>query len=288
MTWYRSIIIKTPILNRIVAYIRYRYFLFNVNRIDRREKGKMVDSLGIAIPPAKLRYRVHGDLQSSAFLNVGKAVANNIKNQVRWCGIEFKDFQSVLDFGCGSARVMRYFIAEYPGKHYTGIDIDEELIGWCKNNIENVNWLQTQPFPPTELPAGSFDFIYGISVFTHLDQAYQKAWLKELRRIIKPDGAIFLSTHGETYRKSLELDRNQVLEFEEKQFLFITRESDKYRLDGLPDFYQTAIQTQSQISRDWTEDFEIIGFFEGAVNQIQDAVILKPLLGNSKKQRLDS
>ena len=288
MTWYRSIIVKTPLLNSLVANIRYRYFLFNLNRIDKREKENMVDGLGIAIPPAKLRYRVHGNLKFGAFLNVGKAIANNIKNQTRRCGIEFRDFQSVLDFGCGSARVMRYFINEYPDKNYTGIDIDEELIVWCKNNIENVTWHQTPPLPPTELASGSFDFIYGISVFTHLDQEYQNAWLRELRRIIKPDGTIFLTTHGEHYLKTLELDRDHSLEFQEKEFLFIKRESGKYRLDGLPDFYQTAVQTQSQIHRDWTEYFKIIGYFEGAVNQIQDSVILKPSATNSRQHRLGS
>ena len=84
------------------------------------------------------------------------------------------------------------------------------------------------------------------------------------------------------YLKTLELDKNQSLEFQEKEFVFIKRESGKYRLDGLPDFYQTAVQTQSQIQRDWAKNFKIIGFFEGAVNQIQDAVILKPLAASSR------
>ena len=45
----------------------------------------------------------------------------------------------------------------------------------------------------------------------------------------------------------------------------------------------TQIQTQSQIQRDWAKNFKIIGFFEGAVNQIQDAVILKPLAASSRQ-----
>jgi len=283
MTWYRSFIVNTPVINSLVAGIRYRYFLFNLNRIDNREKEKMVDGLGIAIPPAKLRYRVHGDLESQAFLNVGKAIATNIKNQLGRCGLKLEDFQRVLDFGCGSARVLRYFITAYPDKNYTGIDIDEELIDWCKNNIDTVDWHQTPFLPPTELASSSFDFIYGISVFTHLDQEYQKAWLQELRRIIKPDGAIFLTTHGKPYLHTLELDKLQSLEFQKNEFLFIKRESGKYRLDGLPDFYQTAVQTQNQIQKAWTDNFKIIGFFEGAVNQIQDAVILKPLNVNNEQ-----
>lgn len=42
--------------------------------------------------------------------------------------------------------------------------------------------------------AETFDFLYAFDVFVHLDLHLMFAYLKEMRRVIKPDGKIFIST----------------------------------------------------------------------------------------------
>jgi SAM-dependent methyltransferase len=53
--------------------------------------------------------------------------------------------------------------------------------------------------PPLPYPALSFDFVYGLSVFTHLSEELQHAWMRECQRVLKPEGYLLVSTMGEYY-----------------------------------------------------------------------------------------
>ena len=45
--------------------------------------------------------------------------------------------------------------------------------------------------PPLLFPDCAFDLVFAISVFTHLDEQYQLAWLAELRRVAQPGAILF-------------------------------------------------------------------------------------------------
>jgi len=272
----KNFIKNTPLLGQFAAYIRYQDFKRKIRKVDKIEGDHPVDFAGIPIPPAELRFRVHGDLSQKTFLNVGRQVANNIRNCVERVGGEWSSFNDILDFGCGSARIIRYFLAEEDGKQFTGIDINQELIAWCETHINGVNWKLTPTHPPSPLADNSFDFIYGISVFTHLDRELQTLWLKELDRLIRPGGLIMLTVNGTTYVRHINLEEQKRGKLIENGFLYLSGVTGKWKLDGLPDFYQTAIQTTDQVQQSWNEHFEILGHFEGGINKLQDAVLLKP------------
>ena len=155
----KDLIKKTPLLGQFAAFLRYQELKRQIRLVDKKEGDHPVDAHGIAIPPAELRFRVHGDLSQKAFLNVGRQVARNIRNSIERVGGDWSTFKDMLDFGCGSARVIRYFLAEDAGKNFTGTDINRELVDWCKANINGVNWKLTAAIPPTELEDNSFDFI---------------------------------------------------------------------------------------------------------------------------------
>ena len=57
--------------------------------------------------------------------------------------------------------------------------------------------------PPTKFEDGAFDAILAISVFTHLDQDLQNAWLAELKRIARPGGIVLASVHSEKAARRL-------------------------------------------------------------------------------------
>jgi SAM-dependent methyltransferase len=56
---------------------------------------------------------------------------------------------------------------------------------------------------PLDYPDATFDFIYCLSVFTHLSEAMHHAWIGELLRVLKPRGCILLTLHGNYYRRKM-------------------------------------------------------------------------------------
>jgi SAM-dependent methyltransferase len=86
----------------------------------------------------------------------------------------------VVDIGCGEMPYKEIFVSR--GCEYTGCDIG----GRCDVLIE-----EGKPVP---LPGSSFD---GIVSFQVLEHVWDIGWyLGESRRLLKPGGWLFLSTHG--------------------------------------------------------------------------------------------
>ena len=106
---------------------------------------------------------------------------------------------TVFDFGCSSGRVLRHFDEErrQRGWKLVGMDIQARPIEWMRRYLPphfQVSVCSTMPHLP--LPDASVDFIYGISVFTHIKYLWD-AWLLELKRILKPGGLLLQTIHAE-------------------------------------------------------------------------------------------
>jgi SAM-dependent methyltransferase len=105
---------------------------------------------------------------------------------------------SVLDWGCGCARLTRHFIdAAGDRTKIKGIDIDGDNIGWCNGNILDGAFTHVGLYPPTPFPDSSFDLIMANSVLSHLTLDVMNQWLGEVRRLLKPKGIAMLSYHGD-------------------------------------------------------------------------------------------
>ena len=85
----------------------------------------------------------------------------------------------------------------FSGARVIGVDVDSVNVEWCRSTFRDIENSVSDFFPPLELATASIDMVYGISVMTHLTEGAQYAWLKELRRVLKPDGVCVLTTHGE-------------------------------------------------------------------------------------------
>src|SRR5690606_25571819 len=78
---------------------------------------------------------------------------------------------TVLDFGCASGRVLRHFAAhEFPCR-LLGADVNRRTVAWFRTHLQHydVVCFQSTFFPPLPLPAASVDFLYALSVMTHID-----------------------------------------------------------------------------------------------------------------------
>jgi SAM-dependent methyltransferase len=111
-----------------------------------------------------------------------------------------RDGLSILDFGCSSGRVLRHFQAEHDAKRWNlyGCDIQARAIQWIRQYLPKYFIaVNTSTLPHLPFADSTFDFVYGVSVFTHIKFQWD-AWLLELRRVMKP-GAIMMQTiHAET------------------------------------------------------------------------------------------
>ena len=257
------------------SYKVYKYLVFQLRlAIERlRDWIDRPDSAKIPVPPAKLRHRVHGSLDKESFLQVGETVAQNIRDLCAIVERNVYSFENVLDFGCGCGRVIRNFQEAPASCQFHGTDIDSELVSWCEKYLPNVRWSTNGSWPPLPFADDTFDLIYAISVFTHINEEFQHAWLGELRRIAKRGATIILTVQGEYCIKNLApSDPSQI---RSDGFIFISGTTGKLKLDGLPDFYQNAYHTQEYIHREWSAYFDLVRYVERGVKDYQDAVILQ-------------
>jgi SAM-dependent methyltransferase len=102
----------------------------------------------------------------------------------------------VLDFGCGPGRTLSEFSREAEQAEFVGCDIHAESLAWARANLPRFTFVQNREEPPLDLPAGSFDLVYGVSVFTHLTEHWS-GWLAEIHRLLRPGGLGVFSFLGE-------------------------------------------------------------------------------------------
>lgn len=172
------------------------YFKLVEWRIARgQEQPPAVDDNGVPIPPLELMARVVAHADWRAFLKTGEATAKALDGHARAAGLGFGDAQHILDFGCGSGRVIRH-LPQMTKASLFGVDYNSSLVGWCADNLPG-DYRQNQLHPPLDFPDGHFDITYLLSVFTHLRIPTQREWLAELARVIRPGGLAMISFHDE-------------------------------------------------------------------------------------------
>ncbi len=253
-------------------YLLYRARLAAAGRRDKqrsRQQGRD------PIPPAELRFRIGASMNEATHIEGGKGVAQDIKNLCNVAGRDLYSFNDILDFGCGCGRVIRNFRDRPASCNLHGTDIDPDLVEWCKHNLDGVDWNVNSHLPPLPFDDDSFDLIYAISVFTHLDKDFQHAWLRELQRVSRPGATVILTVHGESIIDRIrKWDRSYADEAYEQGLLFLSGPTGRLKIDGLPDFYQTAFHTKKYIHDEWSAYFDIVTYVERGIADYQDAVIL--------------
>jgi SAM-dependent methyltransferase len=97
-----------------------------------------------------------------------------------------------LDFGGCSGRVMRH-IARVPTYEAWLCDINAIYIDWLDEySTREIRAFQNRPYPTLPFEPNTFDFVCAFSVFSHIAEG-EVHWLLELRRIIRPGGALYLT-----------------------------------------------------------------------------------------------
>lgn len=156
----------------------------------------------LPIPPSHLRVLVGGSPDVDSFLRIGHSMFQALGATLRQNGVPLEELGTILEFGCGCGRVLRHWQAVRGPKVYA-VDHSDRLITWCRANLPFARCSTNRSYPPLPFEDGFFDFVYAISVFTHLSEPLQLAWMNELVRVVRSGGHLLITTHGATHRDRL-------------------------------------------------------------------------------------
>lgn len=241
---------------------------------DAIDRARQLNT-SIAVPASSNRagYAPETD---SAYLTTGRAEREAIGRIAAQHGIELDSARDILDWGCSTGRVLRHF-ADLPDQtRLWGCDIDENSIEWAQRHFEGrFRFFSTTLEPHLPVADSSFDFIYGISIFTHISH-HIDTWLMELRRIVRPGGAALVTIHDE---KSWDYCRDNPKSF-------IARHSPRLNFDRPleHDFVAHGQGPSCQafwhsrgIRRRWSHAFEVSGIHPlSFCSGTQAGVVLRP------------
>jgi SAM-dependent methyltransferase len=150
---------------------------------------------GLPLPSPYLVFLVSGQYDLHQFYKNGALGAQCIRGVLEKNGLDITLFRDVLDFGCGCGRIMRHWHS-LGGPKLFGTDYNTSLVDWCRRSLPFAQFQTNAGDSKMDYPDDRFDLIYAISIFTHLVEPSQQFWITELRRVLRPGGILYLTTHG--------------------------------------------------------------------------------------------
>ncbi len=217
---------------------------------------------GGALPPPRLRIRASLTSARNEFLLVGRDSRAAIRRVFEASRSGNQKYPRWLDYGCGSGRLARHLAALPEVEELWGVDVDRDAIAWCSAHLPGL-YRVIPGFPPTGLPAGHFDVVCAVTVFTHLDEKRQLEWLAELHRTLRPGGLLIASTHPPalTYMRP-DLSQEQLALLSRRGFLFAPGHG-QFNDDG-------TFHTREYLMETWGRLFGLSRYEDYGLNGYQD------------------
>lgn len=184
-----------PFRRRVLGAAFSLYQRWIAYRGDGDTPQSLTAADGLPLPPPRLRVLVSGTPDVPYFLSSGQAQTDLLIALLQRHGADVRDMGALLDFGCGCGRLARWW-STLAGPEIHGCDYNATLAAWCREHLPFMQAQVNDLEPPLPYAKQSFDFVYALSIFTHLPDRLQNAWLAELGRVIRPGGHLFLSVHG--------------------------------------------------------------------------------------------
>jgi SAM-dependent methyltransferase len=239
------------------------------------------------VPPRRLRARA-GAPGAAEYAGGGRVAASELAGGLDAAGRSVAQVRSVLDFGCGAGRVLPHFTALAPHARLVGCDVDQSAIDWARRHRPGARWELSSFAPPLPFEAESFELIYSISVFSHLGASLQGGWLRELARVLAPEGIALLSVHGrhafEQFRAgrvrtawcATEVFQRPALGAEEFVFAPYTRSMwTEGELPGVGREYGLAFHGAAHVRAAWGRELDVLAVRERALTGWQDLVVCR-------------
>lgn len=171
-------------------------------------------------------------------------------------------FECILDFGCGAGRLIQ-FIPNAAHQRIHGCDINKPLIEFVNEKFPAVTTSVNNFTPPLIYPPEMFDLIYSFSVFSHLDQEGELAWLQELSRVGKKDAIYMITIHGDHFIDHLLPGQRNEINLKGGFYYMDVHTRDNSEMD-FPIGYEASFHTHDHIHKSWSRWFNILEIYPGA------------------------
>jgi SAM-dependent methyltransferase len=233
------------------------------------------------LPPPELMSRVAGTDSAEWFVKSGGMSVQDVRAALAAAGRPLEEFNEILDFGCGCGRILTPMLNEIGASRITGVDIDDEAMGWLRTQHPDVPLRTVDPLPPLPFQDNTFDLVYCHSVFTHMDRNYQDRWLAELKRVTMPGATLVVSFSGaEAFQKLTEQwisvgadPQPLIAAIQTEGTLFI--EDDGWKNGPFPDFYHSMFHAEWYVRKHWGTFFSFIQHLPKGSLAYQDFVVLQ-------------
>lgn len=207
---------------------------------------------------------------------------------------------SLLDFGCGWGRMIRFFLKDLPPERLHGVDPNAYLIGVCRETNRWADFSVSNVMPPLDVPDQTFDLIYAYSVFSHLSEEVHLRWLDELARVMRPGGVLAVTTwHRGFIEQCADLrtraDRSELTAWHQELITkFVDVEHwlsaydsgafcyEPYDASSHPwsyangvSYYGEACIPRAYVARHWAKHFEVVDFIDDRALCPQNMIVVK-------------
>jgi ubiquinone/menaquinone biosynthesis C-methylase UbiE len=217
---------------------KLRYYL-KVLSLNKKNRAFISKFPAFVLPPADLAFDAYSAPDWFFYKHSGEGTAEFLKNLGNKYFTQEHPLNSIYEWGCGPARVIRHLpsILGQTVRVY-GSDYNSETIEWCQKNLPGINFTLNELTPSLLFSNNFFDFIYSISVFTHLSEETGLSWAKELYRVLKPNGILLITTSSDSaYTQEMLVDEKKKYErkgvvvrgqYPEGKKMYLARHSPKY------------------------------------------------------------
>ncbi|MCF6318430.1 MAG: class I SAM-dependent methyltransferase [Proteobacteria bacterium] len=133
---------------------------------------------------------VDGSTDEATLISNGKWTAKQMQ-----VALDIGTDDIVLEMGCGVARIGKLLAPHC--KKWIGVDISENMLDVAKERLscfDNVEFHALIRNDLTCIPDNSIDKAYSVAVFCHLDKEDLFNYLRELYRVLKPSGLLYVET----------------------------------------------------------------------------------------------
>jgi SAM-dependent methyltransferase len=215
-------------------------------------------------PPDKIQ-----TVQGSRSAELYKALGFRYYHQFVDVISRYRDWRSVrrlLDFGCGSGRILVHFLRDADGPQVIGCDLDAAMIAWCRDHLPSGEFTVIEVSQVLPYADATFDAVISLAVLPAFGPDALNECLAEMRRVLAPGGLFLPSVQGRFAASYLlppdtmsQLDRDGIIDAGPS-------ETGEWR-----GFYLT----RDYVLREWSKYLEVLDYLEGEINADQDLVVLR-------------